>query len=439
VARARRVAQVAPSPVAQPKNGGLMLMILISIVFVGFAAAYNYMTPLTTPTWLHQRDGGAANPDEPAHLLYVSTVASGHLPVFSPSNADYEAAQPPLYYAIAAVVYKLSPDNAVVRAHNVRWVATAFGLAFVWITFYSVRLKLEDERIATMAAMLVALLPMQLSLSASVGNDSATNLVFGLFLYQSFVALRSSERLNYNFVLVGVLLALGLWTKSSTLILLPVLAIGLIAAWVNKKLTGADSARGFVISMVITAALFSPWMIRNQHLYGDVFARRVVFQQLASRNFAPSSLIAAEGWIWYLTTFITWTFESFWGVFDSMTLFLAPQVYMVLATASAAALISGFLLLIKRKMASGLRAKFGVWAGLVVLTAVAYLQYNVHFFQLQGRYLFPALVPLAAVAAYGITKISTQRYVVIVHYGCLIGLVLLNILCLTMISGRYSL
>jgi hypothetical protein len=413
---------------------GLVTTILVSVAFLFLAAAYNYMTPAITPMVLHSVDGGAPNPDEPAHVLYVQSVSFGRIPVFNRHEADYEAHQPPFYYAFAALFHKISPD-----IHVLRWAATVFGLALIWVTFLIARdLFPESEEVISLTVILVALLPMNVSLSSSVSNDSAANLVFaGYLLAVGRYLQRPSEAVRYG-IAFAVLLALGVWTKSSTLLLYPLTVIFALFA-VNKKVLATKDALVFMAIAFIGSAIVSlPWLLRNQHLYGDVFAQSVIFKDLASRNVAPSTLIAQLGLKWYLDRYVEWTFASYWGVFDSMNLFLPSSVYMTIGIFSIFALLIGVVHLIKRPSTTESTVTLLTWTTLTILTVFAYYQYNQHFFQLQGRYLYPALIPLSTAAAVGIGVLPSpiQRWLPLT-IGT--GLVVLNVLCLSMISGRYSL
>ena len=434
-----------PTEAPAAKNA-LTIMVVISVLFLLLSASYNYLTPASTITQQdqHPRDGGAANPDEPAHVLYVASAASGRLPVFSKTSANYEAHQPPLYYILAATFYQASPTSAQHsvefegRVHVVRWAATLLGLALIWVTFFIAADLLPDRRdIAALAAAIVALIPMNISLSSSVSNDTATNLVFALFLLILGRLIRNPAKKKYTFLL-GVIVGIGIWTKSSTLILAPVLLIALgFAAWRNL-LSYKEAWISAAASLGLGAIIGLPWLLRNRHLYGDLFAQGVVFRDLAARNVSPSSLIQALGPNWYLQHFFGWTFASYWGVFDSMLLFLPQGVYVFLALAALATIVAGLIVLKKKPQSGANGVVLFMWAALVALTLIAYVQYNVHFFQVQGRYLYPALIPLSALSAIGISALtppSLKRWLPLILIS---GLLVLNLLCLSIISGRYS-
>jgi len=49
-------------------------------------------------------------------------------------------------------------------------------------------------------------------------------------------------------------------------------------------------------------------------------------------------------------------------------------------------------------------------ASLIALDFVAFVQYNVHFFQAQGRYFLPALLPLTMGLVFGIERLLPVKY-----------------------------
>src|SRR5204862_543897 len=99
--------------------------VLLAVTMLAYAAlAYGYIS--LTPIW--------QNPDEPAHFNYVAFVAAtGGLPVLQPGDWDsallerlkngallptdsvaairYESWQPPLFYLLAAPIFRLGPTS----------------------------------------------------------------------------------------------------------------------------------------------------------------------------------------------------------------------------------------------------------------------------------------------------------------------------------------
>src|SRR5579862_3597267 len=122
-----------------------VLLVLIVLLYLVLALAY----ARATPAW--------QAPDEPAHFNYVRELAeTGDLPVLEPgaypasvvplapsarptdiSAFQYEAHQPPLFYALAALAYKLNPSLFAVRALSVLFGALLLPVAF-WCSRLSV-------------------------------------------------------------------------------------------------------------------------------------------------------------------------------------------------------------------------------------------------------------------------------------------------------------
>jgi hypothetical protein len=61
---------------------------------------------------------------------------------------------------------------------------------------------------------------------------------------------------------------------------------------------------------------------------------------------------------------------------------------------------------------------------------VDYIGYNFEFFQLQGRYLFPALIPLALFGVIGLRELVAREYHRVVFALLYVALVVLDIVSL---------
>ena len=254
-------------------------MMAVSIVFLVLAGLFNAVSPLAVVATRSL----PANPDEQVHVFYVEKLAGGHLPVFTPGGGNYEAHQPPLYYAICAPVYmatrSLSPET---QAKMLRLVSTLIGLALVWVTFFAVReLFPNDPMTALFAAMFVALLPMNVSLAASVSNDSLTNLVMGLGLWQlARIAVNArawNDRTKWGTqaLVLGAIMGAGIWTKTSTLLLLPVTVVVLSILAVRQPKSRRPALATMAMACVGGLVIGLPWMVRNTMLYGDPVAQHI--------------------------------------------------------------------------------------------------------------------------------------------------------------------
>ncbi len=378
------------------------------LVYLLLAGAYSALTPAAT--------ADQHNPDENAHMIYVQTVALGHLPVFTDAQHGYENHQPPLYYMLAAPVYlaaKGQGDAAATKA--VRWVSVVLGALLIFAAYGAGRVFMPaDPWLALGTAVFVGLLPANVALNASVTNDSLTTLVSvaALWLLGRIIHAEDDASRVRLTVWLGVTLGLAVWTKSLTLSLYPTVAMTFLLLARYDVLVGVPAARLAGLALGLGGLIGLPWLVRNTFLYGDPLAQRLLLVTLnnGANNVPIDAMIALFGGMGgYFAKVAQWAFSSFWGGFDSMRLFwdqdprrphpnflrgLTPT-YQVLLLVSLAP-VFGLVRQWRRWAAPAVR-RVGLLllAAQLVFAGIAFLNYNLHFFQAQGRYLFPALFPLA--------------------------------------------
>ncbi|HLY65044.1 MAG TPA: hypothetical protein VKU60_05880, partial [Chloroflexota bacterium] len=193
-----------------------VLLVLIVLLYLVLALAY----ARATPAW--------QAPDEPAHFNYVRELAeTGDLPVLEPgaypasvvplapsarptdiSAFQYEAHQPPLFYALAALAYKLNPSLFAVRALSV-----LFGALLLPVAFWCSRLSVPQCPWLWLAASaFVAFIPVQLFDAGSAENDTLGELITSLLLLV-YLALVSGWSSRWRWAMVGGLAGLAVLTK----------------------------------------------------------------------------------------------------------------------------------------------------------------------------------------------------------------------------------
>ncbi|HEX5323270.1 MAG TPA: glycosyltransferase family 39 protein, partial [Capsulimonadaceae bacterium] len=357
-------------------------------------------------------------------------------------------------------------------ASTVRWVSTLLGLALVWVTFFLIAdLFPENPWLAVCSAGFVALLPMNVSLCASITNDTLTNLIAALGLWQIVRIAKGICRRPHSALILGLMLGLGIWTKTSTLVLFPT---ALVAYWLLAR-TGvmplAVAAKRAAVACGFGLLIGLPWLIRNTVLYGDPLARHIFLTAFQSTMKATTmmgvfhslGLSSAN----YVVAVTQWTFASFWGVFDSMTWFWGrdpqdygslsfffhppPVIYSLLAIICVLSLV-GLLRYVRTRNADpagshwpsptlepSQQAVLGAFLTLIVMTILAFIAFNVTFFQAQGRYLYTALVPFAFFLALGLGSLVPRR---IFRRGAAIFMLLLliglNFFSIALLGARFG-
>ena len=413
-----------PNPTPPGLGAGGPFLSLLVLTYLLLAFGYSAVTPAAT--------ADQHNPDENAHVQYVATLTSGRLPVFTDIAHGYENHQPPLYYALCVPVYLAAHghgDAAATRA--MRWVSILLGALLVFVSFATVR-RLFPERpaLALGTAAFVGLLPGNVALCASVTNDSLTTLVIAVALWQ-LVGLVTTLGPDVpvavwrrQALLLGVTLGVGIWTKTLTLSLFPTVLVAFLWLARSGRASGAVAAQAAGLAVGLGLLLGAPWLGRNTLLYGDPLAQNLLLNKLnnGESNVTLDVMAYVFGGIGpYFAKVAQWGFASFWGGFDSMRLFwdMNPHkphpnfkhgptpTYLALLAVSAVSAVGLF------GRRSGLEAArqpaLLALAAQVVFTGILFLNYNLHFFQAQGRYVYPALLPLAFFFVWGWSRLLPPR------------------------------
>jgi hypothetical protein len=305
------------------------------------------------------------------------------------------------------------------------------------------------------AAGFAAFLPMRLATAASVSNDTLAEAVFtaGLLLMVRMIREGATWRLAAG---LGGVLGLGILTKSSDLLLFPTALVALLFAAraaedgsAPAPPAGTDAAwfmRSAVVTFGVALLIGGGWMLRNARLYGDPMGTKA-FEQYFQDTPTPeiwAQLLGYSRLDVLLRKTLPLTFESFWGVFGYMDRFMGTYprgveppawatlladhhypppswVYPLLLIPTAIALAGLGIQVFRsgtREAGDGVQEpsrrestararpqtpehrntrtpEYLILSLAAFLVFAAHLRFNTEFFQAQGRYLFPAMGPIA--------------------------------------------
>ncbi|MCL4543798.1 MAG: glycosyltransferase family 39 protein [Chloroflexi bacterium] len=423
----------------------LLVLGLIVAVFLSLAALWDRATPPFN------------NPDEPAHWNYVRHVADTFtLPVLRKGDAPaqllnhlvsahfppgqsiaairYESHQPPLYYATAAVLYKLTEGLPLKRhVEVVRLLSTLFGAGTILLSWLIVRMLAPREPwLALATAAFVAFVPMHINMSAAVDNDTLSDLLLTLTVV---LLLRWVQRgVGWGgAITIGLIMGLAGLTKVSTLVALPLALLAGVLRWgkVGPSRQELHPLGALIAAYAVMLLVWGWWVLRNLIVYGLhdplalVINRIVVSQPLTG----PITLAAAH-------RFGSITFHSFWAQFGWMGI-PVPQVYPPLEILTVLAFF-GTLVACTRVLRDGsnewsLTRRMGevllvlAWPVLVLASVV---QYNLTFIQAQGRYLFPAIGGFGLFFMLGLSRLASPRFSTLVLAVASLLLALLSVIML---------
>ena len=387
-----------------------LAFILITYFALGTAYA------LQTPAW--------QAPDEPAHYNYIRFIASERaLPVLDAGEYDqayneeftrtpqntaslsidplrYEDYAPPLYYLLAAPIYALTGGTLTI----LRLFSVILGGALVVVAFLIGAEVYPDQlAFALGGAAFVAFVPQHLAMMSAINNDSLAELLIALVVWQSLRLFRSPTISTRKLLLLGVTVGLGLLTKAT--FYYTAVPIAFIALLFHSRRYGLRITH---YVFVFAPALLSGalWWLRNLGVYGgfDVMG-------LARHNAIVVGQPTTAQWLidygagGVLQRFLTTTYRSFWGQFGWMSTPMPDREYLLLGGLIIVALIGWIWWVVesRKRHETSDEVPYGgrllsLW---FLLTVGGYLYYNVTFVQHQGRYLFPALIPIGLAFAIG--------------------------------------
>ena len=354
-------------------------------------------------------------PDEPAHYNYIRFIATtGRLPVLQPGDYDqdylseivsrgfppelpidplrYEFHQPPLYYLLMTPIFLLSGGDLL----SLRLFSAILGLLQILLAFTAVsRLFPERPAWALGTAAVFAFLPQHLAMNAGVNNDAlAEVLILGLWVWIAHELRGHPPRRAW---IGGLLLGAGFLTKTTVYPMALVLLAAVLARDAAAGRPWMERLRRLIPWLLPALAIGALWWVRNGILYGwPDFLGLQQHDRVVTGQPRTSEWIARYGLIATLDRFRTFTFQSFWGQFGWMGVVLEARWYLLFAWLTAFGLLGLMLHLGRERRRSPLWGVRGVLMLLSTgLTAGTYLWYNLSFVQHQGRYLFPALLPIA--------------------------------------------
>lgn len=383
--------------------------------------------------------------DEWHHYPLVQHLAANGLalPVQDPAAPalwGQEGSQPPLYYTLAALatlfidtadfpqVYQVNPHadvgmtpadgninlvvhfaarealpwtGTVLAVHVARLLGVLLGTAAVLITYLIGREVFPGWPEAALgAAALHGFLPMFAFISGSVNNDTLSNLLAALLVWQ-IVRLLHPERTPgaLTYAALGITAGAGLLAKVSLGFLLPVVAAALLMVSLRRR-DARPVLVGGLISGGLTVLIAGWWYLRNWTLYGDPTGLNV-FLQFVGQRAVPADTV--QLWSERQSFLRTW-----WGFFGGINVPLPDGVYTLLNVLGviAALGVAAFLLAwALRRLPEHARPRplplliVMLWP---LIAFAALLRWTSVTWASQGRLLFIAIGPLSLLLAVGL-------------------------------------
>ncbi len=409
------------------------------MIYVGFACLHAFLVPTG-------QTGYQNAPDEAAHLVYVRNVAAFHLPThdhptpFSATSVPngLEWHQPPLYYGVAA-------PFLVLGAQGVRLCSILLGVCGLLLIHRAGRLLFPaDPVVAALAVGIAALTPTHFAITSTVNNDVLLEVCFSATLLALIGALQNGFTWR-SALWLGLTIGGAILTKATGLLLLPVFAFALFLMWRSGG-SWRDLARHGAVTVVVVLLISGWWFARNQALYGQLLPLRLFAADFGHTAQAAPRAEAMGGWGTYYLQAGIWTFFSFWAVYGTarsavqgIPMFLPVQIYLLLGIACLCTACGTVRLHLQAKklFTTPQRQGIGICLATIALVGMAYLAFIAKYFQMQGRYLFPAMLPITLLFALNFRGIFPERWKNFASalLLALLGLVGIAFLCYVMFSS----
>ncbi len=396
-------------------DANVWLVVIFAFYFLT-AAAYSVLMPM----W--------EGPDEPAHYVIVLNLVRARF--YSNLNYSYEAAQPRAYYYLASLPilildsFNSSSDNMfmphadwqnvyrpapifewshqnyrfLTGPYALRWINILLGGLALWLNWITFRRIVPEKPFLSLAALaLAALVPEYLHIMSSIGNDALGTLAGALLFYLA-IRLVSQLSLFSAFLSIAAAVILPLTTKLTALPL--GLAVLIAAFWrgtgrlQNKK------------RLLLFGSIVSLGSLGILYLLSPATLRSSV-AQIGWRlfNVRPESLKGI-----YLTTMLSQVIWSFWGKVGWLAVALPVWMVNLLTILALAGMLLSAISQIRSSPRGSQPSVWRVTWIAVLLSIAAVLKNGLNTDLTQGRFLFPAIGPLALLMVAGWYEILPQRF-----------------------------
>jgi len=397
--------------------------------------------------------------DEPVHLNFVRYLAEGNglpdqrdLALAKEYGFAQEGGQPPLYYALSALIlhglgedtsdvaaltrpnplstcgdtsqpyskglWMRSPEReawpyrgAALGVHVLRLLSAVLGLVTIGGVYLTARTVFPENRgVGLVAAALVGFSPRFLTHSAAITNDNLVTALAAWGVYLTADILRRGPSLVRSLAL-GTIIGLAMLTKVSGMFLLPLAALALAdVAWRERK--WRRSLGHLALIGLLGVAIAGWWYVGNLIRYGNPGLMPLFTQETGQRAQWPPRLVIPET-LKFLSTY--WAAEpyceiplGFLPVYGLLSLVGLVGLGLGLRACSPLpALGEGpgvrvFAATVTRRGA----ALLALWA---VVTFAAWFRFNAMVWAPDGRYLFQAHAAIAPLLAAGLMNVIGLR------------------------------
>lgn len=365
-------------------------------------------------------------PDERMHVYYVKSLLAGGLPTLTSEKVTMEAHQPPLYYMVllpsALVSRGLAESDFVLVLRLTSLLLASVPVLAVWRV--ARRLRPDRSWVAKIAALLIALNPQFIFMSGVVNNDALANALSAVCVMVMVEVYMAGGLARRTVLVAAASMAALLATKVTAWpFALALLVALLIVGWRRQRALA-------LLATVPTVAFLGWWASRNLMTYGTV-TMLPYFRELWLVEQHRDFLSPRGVWRWMTTVF-----DSYWGRFGYFTIVLPRWFYLAVRVGVIVALVG----LVRQSIGSWrvwaqpIRRSLAAMAAASLVSLAGIFAWSLNFYQPQGRFLFPALVPVALAIGIGIDSLVPRRFLPFVTVTVAVFFLVADVISLRLIG-----
>ncbi len=411
-------------------------LLMIVGAFMALALIYSLATPIFEAS------------DEVWHFPMVRHLqTTGQLPIQQPGVRtawQQEGSQPPLYYALMALVISpidtsdlpdrlyanphaqpgdpsldanrnlishLPAENfpwryTTLAVHLIRLLSILMGAGTIVLSYSIARRIFPEPRTRSIplgTAALIAFNPMFIFISASVNNDNLTILLTSLALYLGVLCWyeppgRVDRSGWWRRLLLGIVLGGAALSKVSGLTMLPIVALILTVRHLRQR-----DWRGWMMSGALLGApvliIAGWWYVRNLQLYGELFGLTTMVAIAGPRSMSLLDLVPEFDGFRY----------SYWALFGAVNIVTFPVAYLVFDLFTLISFV-GCVLWFMRNRRGDRTTLLLILACYVLIVFIGVVRWTMMTPASQGRLMFPAISAISLLMWLGWETILDFRF-----------------------------
>jgi hypothetical protein len=386
----------------------------------------SFIVPCASPEFLQTPDQ-FPNARFPPPLWKLSAAEAA--PIIEATKAawlneiNWESSQPPLYYALAGVWWKVGQYIGLTQIESLYWIRFLNGLLAalaVWLGYVAARTIAPDRiDLSIGVPLLLAFIPQDVLYVLS--NDVLSPVCFGVVFLCVMRWLRTESPSLLLSVTTGLAIAATYLTKLTNLPLLTVAMIAIVARWLQMPRQRFGVAILALVLTILSAGVpIGAWMLWSKCHFGDVTGSTTTIALLSwtPKPFADwwrHPIFSPQGlWtFWYEAIARFWRGELMWQNRE-LSWRVADEFYAISSLVFVAAAIIG---LRKHAGLSAFQRRALFLAALTFVAALAFLALlsvrfdfgeciypsRAHPYFTSGRLISGELIPFALLYVYGIS------------------------------------